>query len=150
MDISTASNMEDDRYLCDAGIEDCRTCFANGRCERQAEHGKNLVTIQEILSFIDNFKDAQSAFLYGCCYWFAFILNERFGGTTMYLPVENHFVQAIGKRLYDVSGDVTAEYLTAKIIPWVAMEQYDSTMYQRLIQGYINKERFDDDSINSG
>ena len=45
-----------------------------------------------ILDFISHFKDAQDTFLYGCCYWFAFILNERFGGTTMYLPVENHFV----------------------------------------------------------
>lgn len=99
-----------------------------------------------ILDFISHFKDAQDTFLYGCCYWFAFILNERFGGTTMYLPVENHFVQAIGKRLYDVSGDVTAQYLYSQIMPWNSVSHYDSSLYRRLVRDCVNKERFDNDS----
>lgn len=100
-------------------------------------------SVSDILGFINNFKDAQTTFLYDCCYWFAFILNERFGGTTMYLPVENHFVQAIGKRLYDVSGDVTVDYMYAYIIPWANMECYDPSLYQRIVRDCINKEKDD-------
>mgnify|MGYP000181991176 CR=1 FL=1 len=107
-------------------------------------------SVSDILDFISNFKDAQDTFLYGCCYWFAFILNERFGGTTMYLPVENHFVQAIGKRLYDVSGDVTVDYMYAYIIPWANMEHYDSSLHRRIVRDCINKERFDNDNDDSG
>ena len=64
----------------------------------------------------------------------------------MYLPVENHFVQAIGKRLYDVSGDVTPKYLCSQIIPWETMEQYDSSLYRKLVRDCIKKERFDYDN----
>jgi hypothetical protein len=95
---------------------------------------------QEILGFIGNFKDAQNTFLFGCCYWFAFILSKRFGGVTMYLPVENHFIQEIGGLLYDVSGDVTAQYTGSQIIPWDSMEEYDSSLYHRIIRDCVNKE----------
>ena len=101
---------------------------------------------ETVLDFISNFRDTQETFLNGCCFWFAFILQERFGGTMMYLPVENHFVQAIGKRLYDVSGDVTPKYLCSQIIPWETIEQYDSSLYRKLVRDCIKKERFDYDN----
>lgn len=50
---------------------------------------------ETVLGFIKHFKGSEDVFLYGCCYWFAFILQERFGGTMMYEPIENHFVQEI-------------------------------------------------------
>lgn len=96
-----------------------------------------------ILDFIGNFKGAEDTFLFGCCYWFSFILNERFGGATMYLPVENHYVQQIGDRLYDVSGDVTDKYKGAEIMKWSDMQERDSSLYKRLVRDCINKEVFD-------
>lgn len=97
----------------------------------------------EVLHFINCFSHTQETFLYGMCYWFSFILNERFGGTTMYLPIENHFVQEIEGRLYDVSGDVTEKYNTSKIMRWQDMEQHDQLLYKRLIRDCVRKEAFD-------
>lgn len=71
-----------------------------------------------ILNFIQNLKGSEKVFLNGCCYWFAFILQERFGGNMMYEPVINHFIQEIGGRLYDASGDVTEQYTTEYLMFW--------------------------------
>ena len=105
---------------------------------------ENRTDEKVILDFINNFKNAQETFLNGCCFWFAFILQERFGGTMMYEPVENHYVQEIGGRLYDVSGDVTERYGSSKhLMRWADMEQFDSILYRRLIRDCIKKERYD-------
>lgn len=97
---------------------------------------------QKILQFISLFEDAKDIFLYGLCFWFAFILQERFGGTMMYEQVENHYIQEIGGRLYDVSGDVTERYGTSKyLVPWADFEQRDSSLYQRLVRDCIKKVR---------
>lgn len=40
---------------------------------------------EEILSFISEFAKARETFMTGCCYWFAWILQERFcGGEILY------------------------------------------------------------------
>ena len=40
---------------------------------------------EEILSFISEFAKAREPFMTGCCYWFAWILQERFcGGEILY------------------------------------------------------------------
>jgi len=86
-----------------------------------------------VLDFISNFKNAQDTFLYGCCFWFAFILQERFGGTMMYEQVENHYVQEIDGRLYDVSGDVTEQYGASKwLVSWVDIEQRDPSLIPQI------------------
>ena len=64
-----------------------------------------------ILDFIRHFKDAEFTFLNGCCYWFCYILTARFGGITLYEPVEGHFIQKIGDAFYDVRGEVTDKYI---------------------------------------
>lgn len=93
-----------------------------------------------ILNFINNFKSCKETFLCGMCYWFAHILQARFGGTMMYAPVDNHFVQKIGGRIYDVSGDVTDDYgSSTDLIPWFAMEAYDKRLYQRIVRDCILK-----------
>ena len=98
-----------------------------------------------VLEFIRHFKGAEETFLCGCCYWFAFILQERFGGTMMYEPVKNHFVQEIGGRFYDASGDVTDTYKNSEYLMfWSDMEQYDPLLYQRLVRDCIRKEPYDD------
>lgn len=63
----------------------------------------------------------------------------------MYEPVINHFVQEIGGRLYDVSGDVTEQYTTECLMFWADMEGYDSSLYRRLIRDCVRKEEFDGD-----
>lgn len=100
---------------------------------------------QTILRFIEQFKDGTEMFTCGLCYWFAFILQERFGGNMMYEPIENHFVQDIGGRLYDVRGDVTDQYSTGRLMFWADMEAYDSSLYRRLIRDCVRKEEFDGD-----
>lgn len=75
--------------------------------------------INEIIDFISHFSGSETTFLYGCCYWFARILEERFIMTyhtkILYEPVEGHFITAIAKntepvRYYDIRGDVTELY----------------------------------------
>ena len=112
---------------------------------------ENRTDEKVILDFINSFKNAQETFLNGCWFWFAFILQERFGGTMMYEPVENHYVQEIGGRLYDVSGDVTERYGSSEhLMRWADMEQFDSILYRRLIRDCIKKERYDDDDFDPG
>lgn len=99
---------------------------------------------KEILDFIEQFKDGTEMFTCGLCYWFAFILQERFGGNMMYEPVINHFVQEIGGRLYDVTGDVTEQYTTEYLMFWADMESYDASLYRRLLRDCVRKEECSD------
>lgn len=63
----------------------------------------------------------------------------------MYEPVKNHFVQEIGGRFYDASGDVTDTYKNSEYLMfWSDMEQYDPLLYQRLVRDCIRKEPYDD------
>ena len=79
----------------------------------------------EITEFISRFRSLSPSgeiidvFTCGCCYWFAFILCERFQGTMMYDPVANHFAAGIQGRNYDITGDITDLY---RMVPW---EDYD-------------------------
>ena len=81
---------------------------------------------KEILDFISNFKGAEDTFLHGCCYWFAFILKERFHDRgylvdIFHEPVDGHFVARFivdspnpsvndEARFFDIRGDVTNFY----------------------------------------
>lgn len=73
----------------------------------------NTNKTEDVLRFISRFTDngkrseVLETFKYGCCYWFAQVLCERFKAKMMYDPVQNHFAAAIDDRLYDISGDVT-------------------------------------------
>lgn len=70
----------------------------------------------KILKYIDAFKSYDknnilvNTFTKGYCYQFALILQERFGGTILYDPVEGHFVTLIDDCLFDITGDVTDKY----------------------------------------
>ncbi len=92
--------------------------------------------VEEILHFIAAFKQAQTTFTTGCCYWFANILNQRFGGETMYANIENHWVQRIGGRLYDVTGDVTEQYQI--VVPWNEWQRREPGVTQRLFRDCID------------
>ena len=81
----------------------------------------------EVLKFIEHFKGSEETFLNGCCYWFAYILQERFHEhgyivDIFHDPIEGHFVARFiperdcGKvkdediHFYDIRGDVTQLY----------------------------------------
>lgn len=91
----------------------------------------------QIMSFITRFANAQDCLLNGCCYWFAYILKERFAEdadcTIMYNVLENHFATQIGAELYDVTGMVTSDHY----IPWEKMPDYDASECKRIIRDCI-------------
>lgn len=102
-----------------------------------------------ILDFIRHFKDAEFTFLNGCCYWFCYILTARFGGITLYEPVEGHFIQKIGDAFYDVRGEVTDKYINnEKLLCWESYESVDSLHYSHIVRDCIMKERYKDDKFN--
>ena len=93
---------------------------------------------KDILDFISNFKDAQSTFLFGCCYWFAYILKVRFGGSTYYDPIIGHFIQKIGDRFYDVRGDVTEEFSqNERLVCWDTYQDVDPLHYKHLVRDCV-------------
>lgn len=72
--------------------------------------------MDKVNSFISRFtgsgryEQVIKTFSFGCCYWFAHILAERFaydGAEIMYDQVVNHFGTQINGRVYDITGDVT-------------------------------------------
>ena len=73
------------------------------------------MTKQElVLDFIHQYQQFGSAvvdcFSNGMCYYFAEILQSRFGPfktKIMYDPIQNHFAAQIDGRIYDITGDLT-------------------------------------------
>lgn len=96
---------------------------------------------EEILAFIRNFKGAETTFLTGCCYWFAFILQERFGGQMLYYPAPGHFVQEIGGCLYDVTGDVTQAFANEHPpVIWKDVPGSDISWYRYVLNDCVDKQ----------
>jgi len=83
----------------------------------------------------------EDVFLSGYCYYFALILQSRFGGEILYDPVEGHFVTAIYDtyhneyRLYDIRGEVTDKYKYKELYS----QQVWSTI-PSIVKGCILKE----------
>ena len=77
-----------------------------------------------VLAFIGRFQNEGTikAFTDGCCYWFAFILAQRFLLSEIaYNPVLNHFAVRIGTDLYDITGKIeTSEG------PWIDWDEYQA------------------------
>ena len=75
-------------------------------------------------------KDVDTVFTNGCCYWFAFILAERFfwEARIMYDQVANHFGTEIRGRVYDITGDVTESY------NWEPWDDVEDTMLKDRIK----------------
>lgn len=85
---------------------------------------------EEIVEFITKFQNGEEVkrlFSNGQCYWFSTILNERFRGDIMYLPVSNHFVFRPFRRvsLFDIEGDVTDLYSDEPIYRWEEYPYFD-------------------------
>ena len=88
--------------------------------------------MSDIQGFIRRFhlgKSIDEVFTCGCCYWFAFILCQRFQNRSrlMYDQVGNHFMAEIDGRLYDITGDVTGKYDAE---PW---DEFADELHKRRI-----------------
>lgn len=107
---------------------------------------------QLVVDFIKHFAGAEKTFLRGCCYWFAWILQCRFGSIhddgcfseIFYEPVEGHFIFGIhedsGWHYFDVRGDVTSLYnkdgVTLRSISDIIFN--DPKWYERLMRDCRN------------
>ena len=104
------------------------------------QRGDNLTRMfgTEISRFIDRFvccANTTDTFQHGCCYWFAFILYERFksdGASIEYDEISNHFGTRINGVVYDITGDVTSKY---KWVPWDSIN--DETHRNRIVNDCI-------------
>ena len=100
-----------------------------------------------IEEFIAHFNKAKETFTSGCCYWFAFILAERFNGEIFYNPKENHFACGIQEDnlfpwidgsawvLYDINGNIKEN-----VLDYILFKEYkkiDSTHYKRIVRDCI-------------
>lgn len=92
---------------------------------------------EDIKHFISHFHkvsptdDVTEVFTLGCCYWFAYILCNRFeNAKMMYNPIINHFIAQIENRLYDITGDVTDKH---KVVEW---EHFDDELEKQRIMDY--------------
>ena len=89
----------------------------------------------EILEFINRrWKNRNQSMLNGNCYWFAFILHERFPNLKIcYLPVEGHFVckDTIDDNLYDATGIIN---YNGPIISLEDLRDCEPNWYNRLMR----------------
>lgn len=93
------------------------------------------------LFFINEFKKIDKkdnvlvkTFTLGYCYYFALILNHRFGGKILYDIQEGHFVTKIGRYIYEITGDVTEKYKDKKLL-----EEKEWKSNEEIIYGCIKK-----------
>ena len=103
--------------------------------------------MNEIETFIYNFKHIKSSiiedlFLYGDCYYFSIILQERFSNSkkviTKYLTIDNHFVTEIDGQIYDIRGNITDIIDKNQLVTWSDYKTIDETHYNRIIRDCIN------------
>ncbi len=85
----------------------------------------------EILSFINRWKEyaPEEPFRVGLCYWFAFILQHRFGGDLFYDARNGHFVTCIKNKFYDITGVVKK---TPGLIEWTTLQRQDPIHAERI------------------
>ena len=89
---------------------------------------------KDVLYFIKKFESAQQLFMEGRCYWFAFILKERFDGKMMYNQIMNHWACLIDNQLYDATGQIDSEGFYV----WPDVVTNDDLLYNRLVAQCIN------------
>lgn len=112
--------------------------------------------MQDVINFISHFKGAEDVFLHGCCYWFAWILQERFHEQgylvdIFHEPIEGHFVARFIRdpglkwmypeiyhdkpevKFFDVRGDVTDLYNEDDLENMWVMQQTEERRWGRLL-----------------
>lgn len=124
--------------------------------------------MQDVIDFISHFKGAEETFLHGCCYWFAFILQERFHEHGYLVdiyhdPIVGHFVARFIRdpdykwmypetyhdepevKYFDIRGDVTDQYNEDDLESLWLMEQNEERRWGRLMcdcREFISPENY--------
>lgn len=93
-----------------------------------------------ILDFIKQFRDlgAENCFNNGMCYWFTYILKNRFMDEhchAMYDEVNNHFGCEINGVVYDINGIAPSSNWR----PWCEMPTSDRLLYLRILRDCRDK-----------
>lgn len=95
---------------------------------------------KEIIKFINLFssfgRDIIDCFTCGNCYWFAQILEKRFGGTIVYYPIMNHFAFCKNECVYDITGQIEDK----KYYDWEWYKEFEPIESARIIKQCITKE----------
>jgi hypothetical protein len=86
----------------------------------------------EVLHFISTFKGSEHTFLNGNCFWFAHILNSRFGGYIVYDVIDDHFYTEIDNIFYDIKGIEEINVDEKSIFYWSKIYEYDSNVFNRI------------------
>lgn len=115
------------------------------------EQSLHSTVMKFIARFTNNGKcqEVIDTFSYGCCYWFAEILYERFFMEVdecylMYDPVINHWACKIEDRIYDITGDVTFNYEWEY---WESFKYEDELLTSHLFRDCINFGGPEDDLV---
>ena len=94
----------------------------------------------DVVKFIEHFQNLGTidTFTNGCCYWFAFILTNRFPNNSciMYNPIDVHFAASIDGDLFDITGELQK---TPEWVKWSEYEKVDELETERLYKYCINK-----------
>ena len=106
------------------------------------------MTKQEvIIDFIEQFQqfgsDVTDCFSFGMCYYFALILQERFGANIMYEPIMNHFAGEIDGYIYDITG-LISNCGDPKWVHWETYQKEDVLHTSRIFRDCIYKLRLED------
>lgn len=106
----------------------------------------------KIEKFIKDFKAIspeyiEYTFYRGYCYWFAFILVERFKGEVWFNPDIVHFAAYINNKLYDIYGEiipgknsVTGEDESDNWMSWEEFQYKNHEAVETIVNSCIKKE----------
>lgn len=89
----------------------------------------------EVLDFIHRRFPINNDWVSGNCYYFARILNARFGGTIYYDVEIGHFVTEINGKFYDWNGEVPEN--DDLYVLWSNFDSYDQCQKMRIIKDCI-------------
>lgn len=73
------------------------------------------MTIQEYIEdFRSTHDNAVYEYTHGKCMTFALLLENKFGGELIYLPLQAHFVLYLNGKMWDITGNVSKVYAKEK------------------------------------
>ena len=95
----------------------------------------------DVIEFVEKFKERhrqelEEVFTCGYCYWFAFILCERFNGTIVYNPIDCHFAMKLDESIYDITGEIESK----GFVDWKEYQSEEIADSLRAIKNMILKE----------
>lgn len=101
----------------------------------------NIIYETDIESFIKDFKNFGTSneiiecFTRGNCYWFAFILKNRFQNGQIYYNTMNHFVFKYKNKLYDITGECTNKWDNEGLYNWDKYKKIENnSKYIKLLE----------------